>query len=122
WTALAYPAAPVTSVAGKTGVVTLAKSDVGLGNVDNTSDANKPVSTAMQTALNAKANTSSLATVATSGKYTDLTDKPTIPVDTGGVLGGTVPDEEGGGEGAISVGPTAAIADGNGAAISIGDD
>jgi hypothetical protein len=34
-----------------TGIV---KSDVGLGNVDNTSDANKPVSTATQTALNLK--------------------------------------------------------------------
>lgn len=33
---------------------TLAKSDVGLGNVDNTSDANKPVSTATQTALDLK--------------------------------------------------------------------
>ena len=44
----------VTSVAGRTGVVVLTKSDVGLGNVDNTSDANKPVSTATQTALNAK--------------------------------------------------------------------
>jgi hypothetical protein len=32
----------------------LAKGDVGLGNVDNTSDANKPVSTATQTALDAK--------------------------------------------------------------------
>lgn len=32
------------------------KANVGLGNVDNTSDANKPVSTATQTALNAKAN------------------------------------------------------------------
>lgn len=30
------------------------KSDIGLGNVDNTSDANKPISTAVQTALNAK--------------------------------------------------------------------
>lgn len=38
---------------------TLAKSDVGLGNVDNTSDANKPVSSATQTALNAKADKSS---------------------------------------------------------------
>lgn len=47
----------VTSVAGKTGAVTLVKADVGLANVDNTSDANKPVSTATQTALNAKANT-----------------------------------------------------------------
>jgi hypothetical protein len=33
---------------------TLTKSDVGLGNVDNTSDANKPVSTATQTALDLK--------------------------------------------------------------------
>jgi hypothetical protein len=33
---------------------TLDKISVGLGNVDNTSDANKPVSTATQTALNAK--------------------------------------------------------------------
>lgn len=32
------------------------KAQVGLSNVDNTSDANKPVSTAMQTALNLKAN------------------------------------------------------------------
>lgn len=32
------------------------KAQVGLGNVDNTSDANKPVSTATQTALNLKAN------------------------------------------------------------------
>ena len=44
----------VDSVAGKTGVVTLAKSDVGLGNVDNTSDLNKPISTATQNALNNK--------------------------------------------------------------------
>jgi hypothetical protein len=35
---------------------TLNKSAVGLGNVDNTSDANKPVSTATQTALDAKTN------------------------------------------------------------------
>lgn len=34
--------------------VTLVKGDVGLGNVDNTSDVNKPVSTAQQTALDAK--------------------------------------------------------------------
>lgn len=45
----------VDSVAGKTGVVYLAKGDVGLANVDNTSDINKPISTATQTALNTKA-------------------------------------------------------------------
>ena len=33
---------------------TIKKSDIGLGNVDNTSDADKPVSTATQTALNNK--------------------------------------------------------------------
>lgn len=35
-------------------LLSLVKGDVGLGNVDNTSDANKPVSTAAQTALDAK--------------------------------------------------------------------
>lgn len=35
-------------------IVTLDKADVGLGNVDNTSDADKPISTATQTALDAK--------------------------------------------------------------------
>lgn len=37
---------------------TLDKNSVGLNNVDNTSDANKPISTATQTALNAKLNSS----------------------------------------------------------------
>lgn len=46
----------VISVNGRTGEVILTKTDVGLSNVDNTSDKNKPVSTAQQTALNAKAD------------------------------------------------------------------
>jgi hypothetical protein len=50
----ALQAAPVTSVASKTGAVTLVKGDVGLGSVDNTSDVNKPVSTAQSTAITAK--------------------------------------------------------------------
>jgi hypothetical protein len=37
----------------------ITKATVGLGNVDNTSDANKPVSTAQQTALDLKANINS---------------------------------------------------------------
>jgi Major tropism determinant N-terminal domain len=41
-----------------TAVAALTKSSVGLGNVDNTSDADKPVSTATQTALDAKASLS----------------------------------------------------------------
>lgn len=52
----------VTSVASKTGAVTLVKADVGLSNVDNTSDANKPISTATQTALDAKQVAGSYAT------------------------------------------------------------
>ena len=35
--------------------------------------------TDLQNALNAKADSSDLATVASSGSYNDLTDKPTIP-------------------------------------------
>lgn len=50
-------AAPVQSVNTKTGDVVLNKSDIGLSNVDNTSDANKPISTATQNALNNKADT-----------------------------------------------------------------
>lgn len=54
----------VTSVAGRTGDVVLTKSDVGLANVDNTSDANKPVSTATQAAINAKANDNAVVKLA----------------------------------------------------------
>lgn len=43
--------------------VTVTKADVGLGNVDNTSDADKPISTAQQEALNQKADKSELAGV-----------------------------------------------------------
>jgi hypothetical protein len=91
------------------------KTMVGLTNVDNTTDADKPVSTATQTALNlkednankstttslgnsdvlfptqnavktyvdtnltSKADITSLATVAISGSYNDLSNKPTVP-------------------------------------------
>ncbi|WNN95974.1 minor tail protein [Arthrobacter phage Hirko] len=47
----------VTSVAGRVGAVTLAKADVGLSNVDNTTDAAKPISTATASALAGKAAT-----------------------------------------------------------------
>jgi hypothetical protein len=46
----------VVSVNGYADIVTLTKSDIGLGNVDNTSDLNKPISTATQSALNLKVN------------------------------------------------------------------
>lgn len=81
----------VVSVNGATGTVVLTKTSVGLGNVDDTSDANKPVSTAQATALALKASISSLATVATTGAYADLTGTPTaysLPIATATVLGG----------------------------------
>ena len=56
WIELLTPAAPVQSVNGYTGSVNILKSDLGLGNVDNSSDANKPISTATQSALDLKAN------------------------------------------------------------------
>jgi len=56
-------AGAVTSVAGRTGTVSLAKADVGLTNVDNTSDATKPVSSAQATA-DAAATTAAQATSA----------------------------------------------------------
>jgi hypothetical protein len=46
---------------------TLDKSAVGLGSVDNTSDADKPISTAVQTALNAKENAANKSDVTTLG-------------------------------------------------------
>jgi hypothetical protein len=51
-------------------ITSLAKAKVGLGSVDNTSDAAKPVSTAQQTALNLKAN---LASPAFTGTVTGIT-------------------------------------------------
>lgn len=62
WTQLSYPTAPVTSVAGKAGAVLLVKGDVGLGNVDNTSDLDKPISTLTQAAINAKMTTATYDT------------------------------------------------------------
>lgn len=69
------------NVTGLTGT----KADVGLGNVDNTSDANKPISTATQTALNLKLDSSAYTAAdvlskikgvdgATSGLDADLLD------------------------------------------------
>ena len=69
----------VTSVAGRTGAVTLAKADIGLGNVDNTEDAAKPVSNATQASLDGKANTAhSHAIDAVSGLQTALDGKAAV--------------------------------------------
>ena len=76
----------VDSVSGKTGIVTLDKSDVGLGNVDNTSDVNKPVSNATQTALNGKQATLVSATNIKTINSTSLLGAGDIAIS------GSVPD------------------------------
>ena len=66
----------------RTGNVNITKENIGLGNVDNTSDADKPISTAVQTALDAK-----------QGKLTagaNITiDENNVISSTGGGGGGT---------------------------------
>ena len=54
------------------GQVNITKANIGLGNVDNTSDKNKPVSTAMQTALDLKADLTAIANFITKS-VNDLT-------------------------------------------------
>lgn len=53
-------------------LTSVSKADVGLGNVDNTSDLNKPISTATQTALSGKVDSSRVLTdVPLNAKFTD---------------------------------------------------
>ena len=84
----------VDSVNGEIGVVVLDKTDIGLTNVDNTSDADKPVSTAQQTALDLKLNiTDQYNTTVITGNYTLLdTDRVLVVNTTSDItitLGGT---------------------------------
>jgi hypothetical protein len=85
-TARASAAAPVQSVAGRSGSVTLTKSDVGLSSVDNTSDAAKPVSTATQTALDAKAAASHTHGNLTNSGAIGTTSGKIVVTTTGGAL------------------------------------
>lgn len=57
----------------------LNKAAVGLGNVDNTSDADKPVSTAVQTSLNTKQDVLNLTTTGTSGPASLVGNTLNIP-------------------------------------------
>lgn len=86
--------APVTSVASKTGAVTLVKADVALGNVDNTSDANKPISSATQTAINTKVSKDTLVVnVKDYGATGDGTTNDTAAIQTainGSAVGSTI--------------------------------
>lgn len=62
-------------IADKNNPHEVTKAQVGLGNVDNTSDLNKPISTATQTALNAKQDTLTAGTnISISGSTISATD------------------------------------------------
>jgi len=67
----------VDSVNGQTGAVVLDKSDIGLGAVNNTSDMDKPVSTATATALSGKQD---------AGTLTIKSATITVPSTQGGTL------------------------------------
>lgn len=90
----AAAAAPVQSVNTRTGAVVLGKSDVDLSNVDNTSDLNKPISTATQNALNnkvAKAGdsmTGNLTIDKSVGTVNVISDVSSVITETVPVVGG----------------------------------
>ena len=86
---LAAASAAVTSVNGNSGVVVLTKADIGLSNSDNTSDVNKPVSTAQAIAIALKQNLVALTTTGTSGAATfnQSTGALNIPSYAGGGSG-----------------------------------
>lgn len=68
----------------RTGNVDITKANIGLGNVDNTSDEDKPVSMATQTALNGKANTSGTYPNLTVGKATNADNATKATQDASG--------------------------------------
>lgn len=71
------------------GNVQIAKADIGLGNVDNTSDLSKPISTATQTALNAKQDT------LTAGDNITISNNVISATGGSGTGGHTILDSEG---------------------------
>lgn len=70
----------ITSVNSKTGDVVLTKADVGLGNVDNTADVSKPVSTAQATAISAAQAAAQAASrpVSWTPSWAEVSGKPTF--------------------------------------------
>jgi hypothetical protein len=90
----------------------ITKSMVGLGNVDNTSDANKPISSATQTALNLKQNT-------LTNPVTGTGTTNTLPLFTGtSTLGNSVIQESSGNIG-INTTPFASLTLGQGKNIML---
>ena len=77
----------IKSSSSSSGSVT--KEDIGLGNVDNTSDLNKPISTATQNALNTKAETTYVDT-----QVANLVDSAPATLDTLNELSAALGDDE----------------------------
>lgn len=75
-------AGAVVSVNGRDGAVELTKADVELENVDNTSDLNKPISTAAQTALDLKAAKTEVKSIYEGSADKVLTDVNKIGLST----------------------------------------
>lgn len=97
--------ATVDSIIGKVNTATghiasssnphsVTKTQVGLGNVDNTSDANKPISTATQTALNLKANqTTTYTKLEVDAAIAGLVDSAPVALDTLNELAAALGDD-----------------------------
>jgi hypothetical protein len=82
WIELLTPGAPVQTVNGYIGTVNLTKTDLGLSNVNNTTDLNKPISTATQNALDSKANGAAVdAALATKISNADATAALALKLD-----------------------------------------
>jgi hypothetical protein len=71
----------VTSVNGRTGAVVLTKTDVNLSNVDNTSDLNKPISTATQTLITNLSGKTEWQSLTLGGTFSRMFNANTTPVD-----------------------------------------
>ena len=97
--------ATVDSIIGKVNTATghiasssnphsVTKTQVGLGNVDNTSDANKPISTATQTALDLKANqTTTYTKLEVDAAIAGLVDSAPVALDTLNELAAALGDD-----------------------------
>ncbi|MGN7205536.1 beta strand repeat-containing protein [Pedobacter sp. SAFR-022] len=72
WKEILTPGSGVQSVNGQTGIVSLTKTDLQLSNVDNTSDANKPVSTLTAAALALKEDKANKSTNVSADANSDL--------------------------------------------------
>lgn len=98
------------------GDITLTKSNIGLSNIDNTSDANKPVSTAQQTAFDLKQNllvnsaglASSLSDESGTGTvvFSSITDGKQSTLTNSAGLAAALSDESGTGVSVFSTSPT----------------